>query len=505
MTNTIKEYNKKRNFAKTGEPRGEAEEPMHSKRLRFVVQHHIAGRDHYDFRLEGDGVLKSWAVPKGPSYDSHDKRLAVQVEDHPLEYRNFEGIIPKGQYGGGVVMIWDEGYWQPLEDASAGFAAGSIKFTLDGDRLQGRWALVRMKPKSGEKAINWLLIKEKDAYDKAFELKQLVTSVRTGRSMAAIEAGIEEPQVSGKSGNDLHGPDAKPLPRARTTPQAGRSAKDVAITHPDKLLFTESGITKGDVAGYYTRMARRMMPYLENRILSVVRCPSGIEDACFFKKHPANGSAGLGVIPVPAKDGGTEEYVYAVDAYGLLSEVQMNTLEFHTWGSRIETLERPDIMVFDLDPDQGMDLERIRQGVKDLKTILDQLTLQSYLKTSGGKGYHVVVPFRPASGWDAFHMFAKNIAGSMEAMWPDRYTSNVRKERRKNRIFIDWMRNGRGATSVAPYSIRARAGAPVSMPIAWTELDTVTPNGISMDEAVKRLRRKDPWGDFFDTRQRLKE
>ena len=199
-----------------------------------------------------------------------------------------------------------------------------------------------------------------------------------------------------------------------------------------------------------------------------------------------------------------EVYYYVEDIFGLLYEVQINTLEFHTWGSRVETQKKPDLMVFDLDPDEGLDLEKIRQGVRDLKSLLDDLSMKSYLKTSGGKGYHVVIPFKPGAGWEAFHQFAQNIAKTMEAKWPDRYTSNVRKNSRKNRIFVDWMRNGRGATSVAPYAVRAREGAPVSMPITWKELDTITPQGISMMEALARLRRKDPWEDFFDNSQRLK-
>ncbi len=228
-----------------------------------------------------------------------------------------------------------------------------------------------------------------------------------------------------------------------------------------------------------------MMPYLESRIISAVRCPGGIDTACFYKKHPGKDKSGVVTIAVPESDGASDDYFYVPDAYGLLSEVQMNPAEFHIWGSRVQTLERPDMMVFDLDPDEGMDLGRIRQGVRDLKNILDQLSLVSYLKTSGGKGYHVVIPFSPAVGWDAFHEFAKNTAKTMEAMWPDRYTANVRKNRRNNRIFIDWMRNGRGATSIAPYSVRAREGAPVSMPISWEELETVSPNGIGMEEAVR--------------------
>jgi len=182
----------------------------------------------------------------------------------------------------------------------------------------------------------------------------------------------------------------------------------------------------------------------------------------------------------------------------------MGTLEFHTWGSRADNLEKPDMMVFDLDPDEGMGLETVRQGVKDVRSILEQLSLNSFLKTSGGKGYHVVVPFEPTVDWETFHDFARRIAEVMEQKWPDRYTSNVRKVNRKNKIFIDWIRNGRGATSIAPYSIRARSGARVSMPITWKELDTVAPDGVNMADALSRIDGNDPWKDFFQIKQRLK-
>jgi Predicted eukaryotic-type DNA primase len=182
----------------------------------------------------------------------------------------------------------------------------------------------------------------------------------------------------------------------------------------------------------------------------------------------------------------------------------MGTLEFHTWGSSIGSLEKPDMMVFDLDPDEGMDLQRVREGVRDVKAILEQISLISFLKTSGGKGYHIVIPFKPSVDWDTFHDFARGIAEAMEQKWPDRYTSNVRKDHRKNRIFIDWIRNGRGATSIAPYSIRARKGAPVSMPISWEELDTVAPDGVHMADVFTRIGGADPWKDFFEIDQRLK-
>jgi len=191
MAAKLEEYNQKRNFEKTSEPEGEGATP--EKGLRFVVQHHIASRDHYDFRLEWDGVLLSWAVPKGPSCDTRDKRLAVQVEEHPLEYRNFEGTIPKGEYGGGTVMLWDEGHWEPQADVAEGLSKGSLKFILRGRRLKGKWALVRMKAKAGETKANWLLLKERDEYAKTGEgISEFTTSIRTGRTMAEIEAGKNE-------------------------------------------------------------------------------------------------------------------------------------------------------------------------------------------------------------------------------------------------------------------------------------------------------------------------
>ena len=812
MDAKLNEYNQKRNFYKTPEPEGEAARP--EGYLRFVVQHHMARRDHYDFRLEWNGALLSWAVPKGPSYNTRDKRLAVQVEDHPLEYRNFEGTIPKGEYGGGTVMLWDEGSWEPYVEVDKGLKEGSLKFVLKGRRLKGKWALVRMKTKADETRDNWLLFKEKDEYVKAADgISEFVTSIRTGRTMTEIEAGQDEKVVrnpfdrtdaqlaklvntvpegddwlyelkydgyrimafvegnsvrlmtrnnidytnrfwdaasslldwaagramvldgemvvtdeagktdfqalqnymknpkgqsltyivfdllaldgadlrgqrltqrketlqalmkdapqnlhysqhvvgsgkdsfkaaseagmegiigkkadsvysgtrngdwiklkcekrqefviggytltdkkasgvsalllgvyvgdefvyAGRAGTGLSEADMreletrfaalkrtespfKPAPKPRSNeritwlaPQlvaeikfaewtkenllrqasfkglrADKNPRDVKkekaddkeaelpakelekpmeenesgiiiegikISSPDKILFDDPQVTKAEVARYYEQVSARMLPYVGHRILSIVCCPKGVSQSCFFKKHPASDNKGIVTMPIRTGDGETEDYFYIENASGLISQVQMGTLEFHIWGSRVDELEKPDMMVFDLDPDEGMDLDTVRRGVRDMKAILAELSLNSYLKTSGGKGYHVVVPFQPAVSWDVFHDFARSIAELMEQNWPDRYTSNVRKAKRTNKIFIDWIRNGRGATSIAPYSIRARKGARVSMPIAWDELDTVAPDGVTMADALLRLGGNDPWKDFFQNHQRLK-
>lgn len=415
----LEKYNEKRDFKITAEPLGKIQKS--SSKLHFVIQHHLSRREHYDFRLEWNGALLSWAVPKGVSVNPSDKRLAIHVEDHPLEYRHFQGEIPAGQYGAGTVTIWDKGWWEPLnsvENALAGKA--SLKFNLHGERLNGKWALVKTNKEA--KQEQWLLIKEK---------------------------------------NDI--------------------SDTVKISSPDKILFKDANVTKLEVAEYYRKIAARMLPYLQNRRLALVVCPQGTDKDCFFKKN-----VGEGVVLPPINTMGE-----------LLSHVQNNSIEFHTWGSTIDEIDKPDVMVFDLDPDEGVGLDQVRQGVRHLKDILDELALKSFLKTSGNKGYHVAVPVKPSADWDAIGTFAKNIAILMEKKWPNLYTSNVRKINRKGKIFIDWIRNGKGATSVAPYSVRAKPGAGVSTPISWNELNKIAPNQVTIVEAITRLKKADPWQDFF--------
>ena len=247
-----------------------------------------------------------------------------------------------------------------------------------------------------------------------------------------------------------------------------------------------------DIVKYYEIVSKRMMPYLKYRIISTVRCPNGVSEESFFKKHLENEREGVVRIDLKKND----DYYYITNTKGLISEVQMNSIEFHTWGNNINNLEYPDIMVFDLDPDENLPIKKLREGVIDLKSILDELKLKSFLKTSGGKGYHVLVKVSGVN-WKEFREISKNIAKLMETKWPDKYTSNIRKNKRDNKIFIDWVRNTRGATSIAPYSLRIRNKATVSMPIRWDELNTIKPNEITLKKAIKRLKDNDPWKDFF--------
>jgi DNA ligase D-like protein (predicted polymerase)/DNA ligase D-like protein (predicted 3'-phosphoesterase) len=487
----LQEYQSKRNFNLTSEPSANTKPNKKTKKPIFVVQHHLATTDHYDFRLEHMGVLLSWAVPKGPSFFAQDKRLAIMVEDHPLSYATFEGNIPKGQYGGGVVMLWDKGTFEPLTDIDEGLKKGVLKFELFGKRLVGKWTLFLIDQVKGKQ--QWILNKEKDEFEGKTDIAAYQTSVKTGRTMAQIENNIQ----SAKNNFAKAQKQILAITPSQTQAQVG----NLKITNPNKVVCKKPKTTKKDVLFYYSVVAKRMLPYLQNRLVSVVRCPQGCENECFFKKHPVGENAGI--LSVPVKDEENGQYFCITNLDGLLFEAQMNTIEFHTWASTIDNFEKPSIMVFDLDPDKGLGIEKVRQGVKDLKSILDKLGLQSFLKTSGGKGYHVVVPFLPSVDWQQFADFAKQVAMLMAQTWPERYTTNIRKQSRKNKIFVDWQRNTRAATSVAPYSLRARSGFPVSAPIFWKELNTIAPNDIDMQTAMERAKKRDPWQKFFSVKQKL--
>lgn len=448
--NKLTKYNNKRNFNITSEPIGKI--LKNNKKLIFCVQHHIARKDHFDFRLEYNGTMSSWAIPKGPSYNSKDKRLAIKVEDHPISYKNFEGTIPKGEYGAGTVMLFDLGYYEIIK-----YEKYLIKVILYGKRLKGMWTLTHFKDD------NWLLIKDHDFYENYIDITKYKRSIKTNRTMKEIKDNEKK--------------------------------KEILLTSPNKKII--GNITKKVIFNYYKKVAPYMMPYLENRIISVVRAPSGINNKIFFKKHLENQKRYLEKINISSKNDKEKDYYYILDEIGLLSEVQMNSYEFHIWGSNASNKNKPNMMVFDLDPDKSLSLDKLRLGVKYLKEILDNLNLKSFLKTSGGKGYHICIPFKNNLTWKKFYKISEDIANIIENTHSELFTTNNRKEKRKNKIFIDYLRNQKSATFVAPYSVRLRKNAPVSMPIAWNELDKIKPNEITIYKAIKRLKKKDPWKDFF--------
>ncbi|HVM37898.1 MAG TPA: DNA ligase D [Sphingomicrobium sp.] len=781
----IDSYNAKRDFAKTGEPRGRK---LKGKGDSFVVQKHDASRLHWDFRLELDGVLKSWAVPKGPSLDPADRRLAMRTEDHPLDYGDFEGTIPKGEYGGGTVMLWDRGRWipEPGKDPRKTIEEGHLHFTLEGERMKGEWVMFRLKPKPGEKAQPWMLKKVTDEYADAQAgdalVDECVTSITTGRTMAEIASGadvwrsnrggqkggrakkkaaaapppFEEPQLAtlvdsvptgsdwiheykydgyrlllsvgegvatawtrnGKDWSDKFkslvkaaaklpagclidgeavalGEDGKPsfqllqstlkggnanlafyafdllidrgedirnlpnierkarlaallksvsppliygdhvvgkgealfeaicaergegiiskkasapyrgartkcwlkikciqrqefvivgwtesdkrrgfrslllavneegalkfagkvgtgfdtkgieslmqrmqpletdtapleVPRAerkgahfirpeliaeiafteftgdgilrhpsfialredkparqvvRERPQKLAKAQKkgdrataesfgVKISNPERIVYPEDGLTKKDLADYYAGIEALMMVDAARRPITLIRCPQGRGKKCFFQKHDS-GAFGEHVkqIAIEEKKGDVQDYLWFEDVRGLLTCVQMGTIEFHGWGSRTDKVEYPDRLVFDLDPDVGLDFERVKDAALRLRALLGDLGLTTFPLLSGGKGIHVVVPLDASADWPTVKSFAERFTRAIAQAEPEMFTANIRKVERKGRIFLDWLRNQRGATAVLPYSARAREGAPVAAPIAWEEID----------------------------------
>ncbi len=774
-------YNAKRDFARTAEPAGKVAKGIGN---RFLVQKHDATRLHWDFRLEVDGVLKSWAVTRGPSLDPDEKRLAVRTEDHPLSYADFEGTIPKGEYGGGTVMLWDAGSWEPIAGKSAkDLEKGHLHFVLHGTRMQGEWLLIRLKPRGKEKAENWLLRKIDDAHAGATDdlVETGLTSVTTGRTMqeiaegakprstadapraaprrksisrggskappfqspqlatlvdtvpagnqwlheikydgyrALIATGTGGPRIYTRSGLDwtekfpglaeaattlptgalidgeivamkdgkpdfstlqdaisaggadllcfafdllvdageditalpqierkerlrallrdgdarirfsehivgqgeklfesmchegfegvvskradapyrgarskawykikcthrqefvilgwipstargrgfkslllgVHGPDglvyagkvgtgfntdtllslrarldglasetpvAKvPRPEARgahwvrpdlvaeiafaefTAEKVVRHASflglredkpadtvvaeepaavekaapsTIKISSRERVIFPESKLTKGDLADYYAAVAPVALPWLAERPISLVRCPQGRAKQCFFQKHDA-GSFGDQVhqVDIREKDGSTEPYLYVSDADGMLACVQMGTIEFHGWGSRVADVEKPDRLVFDLDPDEGLDFAVVKKAAEHLKEQLAEIGLTSWPMLSGGKGVHVVVPLVPQAEWPAAKSFCDRFARALAQADPERFTANIKKASRTGRIFIDYLRNQRGATAVLPYVVRARENAPVAAPVTWTELREIDSAG----------------------------
>lgn len=847
-SDSLSRYREKRDFRITTEPDGGKTVYRQAGHV-FLVQKHAASRLHYDLRLELGGVLLSWAVTRGPSSDPSQKRLAVRTEDHPLSYKDFEGNIPKGQYGGGTVMLWDVGSWTPLNDPEKGLAEGKLHFKLQGTRMQGGWALVRMRSDKNHKEgsrENWLLIKERDqsAVDDSEQLTETYdTSVVSGRSMEEIASGVAPKKGSakrksgpedsssktgksseagnrtgkskskskskstdeagtsqehsgklprfhklqlaklvaevpegddwihehkydgyrclaavGKAGVRLYsrsgldwskkfaslesGIDAlvcesalldgevvareggskssfsalqdaltnkaalaihvfdllhlngqsltdRPLLERKQALQTllsdspgatvngvrysehvtgsgeevldaickqggegiiskradaayrGRRSRDwlkikcsrrqefviggyspssrpgrafasllvgnvgddgqlwyrgrigsgfsaktleilgetlrglsttdcpfesvpdriafnarwveprcvvevhfteftadelirhgvfmglredkmassvkleradrkssgnekratrankvagVAISSGDREVFPEAGISKQGVAEYYASVGSRMVDLASYRPLSLVRCPKGIDGECFFQKHAGNGFPHeLQKIPIKESSGKTRTYCYFTSVAGLVAAAQMGTIEFHTWGARTDNLEKPDRLVFDLDPDQDLDFAEVKQAAIDIRKRLAKLGLASTAMVTGGKGIHVIVWLRRTVSWQTLSLFAKSFAHVMSSQEPGRFTASMSKAHRRNRIFIDWLRNERGATTIAPYSLRSRQGAPVAMPVSWNELQLLdSANEFSIKDVVSRLKRPCP-------------
>lgn len=523
----LAKYRSMRDFTRTAEPSG-ARARKHVGNS-FVIQQHAARRMHYDFRLELDGVLLSWSVPKGPSLSPSDKRLAVRTEDHPLDYAGFEGIIPQGQYGGGTVSVWDRGTWEPEGDAHEAMRKGRLTFTLRGEKLHGRWHLIRTRG-GDDKHDNWLLFKSRDeaANENEDIVEERPESVLTGRTLDEIASDADNVWHSNHAEKtkktvhrnvDLANAANKKLPKSQRV--AKRAANDSVaelvkqlplgfeLTNLDKILYPEQGITKAQLIGYLAVVADWMLPHVDNRPLTLVRCPEGRGKPCFFQKKIYPGAPkAVHTVKIKEEGGETVDYMKVRDMPGLIGLAQLGTLEIHVWGCRADKVERPDFMVLDLDPDEGLGWDKVALAAFDVRERLRALGLESWVKTTGGKGLHVCVPVERRLDWDDFKAWTKAFADQLASDEPTLYTSNMAKRARRGKIFVDYLRNGRNATFICAYSPRARHGAPVSTPITWEELaDGVDPASFTVQTVPARLANltKDPWAGIYDVKQTLRK
>jgi bifunctional non-homologous end joining protein LigD len=464
----LDQYRAKRDFRRTPEP--SAKNGRAHRRPIFVVQEHHARRLHYDFRLEADHVLKSWAVPKPPSMDPVDKRLAVHVEDHPIAYADFHGTIPPGQYGAGKVKIWDKGTFDNLlghkpvpQTVSDGITSGRVEIDLHGKKLKGRFVLVRMNGRDRGKD-NWLLIKMRDEF------------ARVGSD----EAKPAPPKAPTRVTN-------KPKTAARAAPGAR-----VAFTSLDKVMYPDDGYTKADVLEYYLRIAAHLLPFLRGRPATLERLPDGIGAGPHFlqKNTPASYPDWIPRVRQTTGSGKAVDYALVNDAETLLYLVNQGTLTFHVWFSRVGSLDRPDYVLFDLDPGQATFADAVAVA-NELHGVLKREGVESYPKTSGKTGLHVLVPWELPGGYAEARAWGDGVARQVVAALPDRATTERSKAARGRRVYVDLGQNAKSHHVAPPYVLRPVPGAPVSTPLAWREVTPdLDPKAFNLKTIFRRLARR---------------
>ena len=506
----LETYQKMRDFRRTPEPKGKVSK---ANRRRFVVQEHHASKLHFDFRLEVGGVLKSWSVPRGPSLDPSERRLAVETEDHPVEYLKFEGLIPEGEYGAGEHMRWDGGTYEVLGEGSAAeqLEAGRLDFALKGEKLKGAFTLVKMTRREGE----WLLFKRTDESSEAgWELRLRkpengVETIKGKGKKAKGEGGARLKEGAGHTRKfDTSKAAGKAVPvgsamrrKALEGDASVKVGRDVVpLTHLERVYWPGEGYTKGDLVRYYYEVADYILPYLKGRPLIMKRYPSGIEGPFFHQHDVDEAPSFVRTAPLEVEDGGGHEVDYIVgdNLATLLYMANLGAVERHPWHSRVEDLEHPDWFVFDLDPGEGVPFETICDVAVTTREVLARVGLESYPKTSGSRGLHVYVPVEPVYEYGRIAELAEQLATVVAREQSEVATVERSKRKRgEGMIYVDHMQNARGKSVVAPYSVRPKPGATVSAPLEWKEVEKkrVKTSDFHIKNVLKRVERK---GDLFE-------
>ncbi|SEG08915.1 bifunctional non-homologous end joining protein LigD [Saccharopolyspora kobensis] len=512
----LAKYREMRDFTRTAEPRG-AEDSAGSGD-RFVVQRHRARRRHYDLRLELDGVLVSWAVPKGPTLDPSVRRMAVHVEDHPLEYADFEGTIPAGEYGGGDVIVWDRGTWTPGEDDPlAAIEAGTLHFDLHGEKLVGRFVLVRR----GE--TQWLLLHKKDEHaEPGWDPEDHPRSVKSGRTNEEVAAA---PEAVWRS--DLP-PDRAEIRLQRWEPPSeaeiaaldelgakGRwrvDGRDLALTNLDKVLFPgldgEAPVTKRDLIRYHALIAPVMLPYLDGRPLNSHRFPDGVEKPGFWHKEvPGHAPDWLQRWRYPDADPDDTQWYLVPDSVAALAWLaNYAALELHAWTSRAADVQHPTWALFDIDPGSRTTFEEVLVLARLHRTAMEHLGVVARPKVTGQRGIQIWVPVEPRYTYAETRAWVEQVSRAVGNAVPDLVSWAWTKAERRGRARLDYTQNVINKTLVAPYSARPRPGAPVSVPLEWEELDDpeLTPDRWTIRTVLDRVAAAgDPFAPLLEVQQQL--
>jgi len=523
-------YRDKRDFTRTREPAG-ATVSVGSLPTgnRFVVQRHRARRLHYDFRLEMDGVLASWAVPKGPTLDSNVRRAAFHVEDHPLEYYDFEGVIPAGEYGGGDVIVWDVGTWDHYyqredRDPVDAVARGELHVELDGQKLKGKFVLVRTSVDDAGKE-SWLLLHKKDEFaTKGWDAEDHPRSVLSGRTNDEVKADPDRLWRSDLPASEaaipLRPPVFEPVSRAelRALDRLGSSGRwevfgrELKVTNLDKVLFParsrEKPVTKRDLIRYAAQIGPTLVPYLTRRALNMHRYPNGVGSAGFWHKElPDHAPSWLIRWDNPDADPDeTQTYLVVDEPAAVVWAANFGALEWHAWTSRVEDTQRPTYALFDIDPGETTTWSEVLALARLHRTAFEHLGVAAFPKLTGRRGLQIWVPIATRPSFDETREWVERVSRTVGAVVPDAVSWKWQVRERGGLARLDYTQNAINKTLVAPYSPRATAGAPVSAPIAWDELEDpkLRPDRYTIRSILKRLdERGDLFAPVLTTPQRL--